>query len=399
MSAKRGTTMSWLMLCLVWGAVMTMMSPGVVQAEEQIKIGTVMPISGPLSIVGMSWGRGFDLAAIAINEKGGVTLGGKQYKVKLIHEDSKGSAEAARSATLKLVLKDKVNFILGGILETEIEAIYNACKDSNVFYGATNANIPGHPADVKPEKKLQARLSPSFDDSHGVDIAYIQKAYPNVKKIAICTPDIGYDAMIADFKTRAEKAGIQINTVEKWGWGTVDFLPIYTRVLAGKPDLIFAIVSGQAQYQLMAARQLGFKGPFLSNSPLAPEVFLNVAGVDTCTDLITNAVNIQKNNDQIKAVIDLWAKTYKDYFISDAVPAYDAVWILTQIMEKAQSLDPKTVMTTLESMTHPGDLKSLMGSAYMGGMERFGVNHVLIRPIPISHFNKDQVVFADFIQP
>lgn len=398
MGSKWALTLG-LVILLTCGGVWPGATCGSAQAAEQLTVGTVMPISGPLSILGMSFGRGFDLAAKSINEQGGITIDGRKYTVKLIHEDSKGSAEAARSATLKLIHKDKAHFVLGGILEPEIEAIYAVCNDAGAFFGAMNANIPGHGSDVTPEKKMQARLCHSFDDAHGVDIDYVKKTYPAVQKIAISTPDISYDPMVADFKARAEKAGLQVVAVDKWQWGTVDFLPVYTRILASKPDLIFAMISGQAQYQLMAARQLGFKGPFLSNAPLAPEVFINVAGADACTDLITNAVNIQKNNDRIKAVIDMWAKTYKDYFISDALLGYDGLSILAQGIQKAQSLDPKSVMAALESMTRVGDIDSLFGPARMGGMERFGHNRVIIRPIPISHFNKDQVVYADFIQP
>lgn len=205
--------------------------------------------------------------------------------------------------------------------------------------------------------------------------------------------------MIDHFKSKAEARGFEVVFVEKWQWGTVDFLPVFTKILAAKPDVVLAMVSGQAQYQLMAARQLGFKGPFYSNSPLAPEVFLNVAGAEVCTDLIVNAVNTQKSNAPIEKVMALWAKAYKEPFVSDSLLAYDAVWILVQAMEKAQSLEPQQVMAALEGMTALGDVQTLHGPGKMGGMERFGVNRVLVRPVAISHMDKSEVVYAGFIQP
>ena len=323
----------------------------------------------------------------------------KSYTIKLIQEDSKASAEAARSAALKLVHRDKVNFIIGGILEPAVEAMYKVCDKAGIFFGMANANIPGHPADVSPDKKLQARLFHSYDATHAIDIDYLKSAYPNVKTIAISAPEIGYEPMIEDLTKKAEAKGLKIVLVEKWQWGTVDFLPTFTRVLASSPDAIWAMVSGQAQYQMMAARQLGFNGPFISNSPLAGEVFVRVAGKDACHDLIVNAVNTQDTNDAVKKVMTMWDKKYGGEFISDALLAYDALWVLAQVVQKSQSLKGNEVMATLETMTSIGDIQTVHGPARFGGMEKYGCNRVLVRPIPLSHFQGDKVVATKFIQP
>lgn len=368
-------------------------------AAGTIKIGTIMPISGPLSIVGMTWTRGFEIFAEEINEKGGIHIKGKNYKLKLYSEDSKASAEAARSSALKLIHRDDVDFVLGGILESVIGAVYHVCKDADIFFGATNANIPGHPADVSPDKKLQVRLSISQDDTHNIDIKYLKKHYPSVKKIALSAPEIGYDPMIKDLTKKASQYGMTVLPAEIWQWGTTDFIPVFTRILSSKPDAILAMVSGQAQYQLMAARQLGFEGVFISNSLLAPEVFLAVAGPEDCDRLIVNAANTQDNTPKIQKVIKRWEKNYREDFIGDSLYGYDALWILVQAIEKAQSLKSEAVMAALDQMTKEGDLLTTHGQAKMGGIERFGVNRTLIRPIAITHLKKGKIVDSQFIMP
>jgi ABC-type branched-subunit amino acid transport system substrate-binding protein len=385
-------------LC-VMSVVFGIALPNPAHAANVITVGTIMPVSGPLSVVGLTWDKGFELAAYAINSDGGLTLHGKKYTIKLIQEDSKASAEAARAAALKLVYRDKVNFVIGGILEPAVEAMYKVCDKAGIFFGMANANIPGGPADVSPDKKLQARLFHSYDLTHAIDIDYLKSAYPEVKTIAISSPEIGYEPMIADLTKIAEAKGLKIIHVEKWQWGTVDFLPTFTRILASSPDAIWAMVSGQAQYQLMAARQLGFKGPFISNSPLAGEVFLRVAGKEACHDLIVNAVNTQDTTDMVKKVMAMWQKKFGGEFISDSLLAYDALWVLSQVVDKAQSLKGSDVMATLETMTHTGDIQTVNGPARFGGLEKYGCNRVLVRPIPLSHFQGDKVVAAEFIQP
>ena len=66
-----------------------------------------------------------------------------------------------------------------------------------------------------------------------------------------------------------------------------------TKLNASKPDVIWAMVSGQANDQLKAARQLGFKGPFVSNSPLGADVFVaTVQDPAMLTDVICNSPDV-----------------------------------------------------------------------------------------------------------
>ena len=59
---------------------------------------------------------GAKLAAAWINDKGGITVKGVKYKIELVSEDAKSSPEGAIVACTKLVEKDKVKFILGGVI-------------------------------------------------------------------------------------------------------------------------------------------------------------------------------------------------------------------------------------------------------------------------------------------
>ena len=158
------------------------------------------------------------------------------------------------------------------------------------------------------------------------------------------------------------------------------------------------MVSGQATYQLMAARQLGFKGPFISNVPLGPEVFQHVVNDPTAlTDVITNGVDLSKPNEAIKDVMERWQAKFKDPFVSDCLAAWDQTWILTQAMEKAKSVAGDKVIAALETMTAPGSLKTCFGPGQMGGAKRFGVNRVLTRPLPLTRIMNGKTEFIGFM--
>ena len=131
---------------------------------KTLKIGTIMSQTGPLAILGLTFTRGWDLYADDVNNAGGVKIGNDTYTIEFIHEDSKGSAEGAGTAASKLVNQDKVDMVIGGILESEMAAINQVTEAAGIIYVMANANIPGvasgrrtrqaapGPADHKPRR-------------------------------------------------------------------------------------------------------------------------------------------------------------------------------------------------------------------------------------------------------
>ncbi len=79
--------------------------------SEVIKIGGIGPLSGPNSTYGISVKEGADLLAEEINAAGGIN--GK--KVEFNFEDDQSDNTVAASAFNKLVDKDGVCAILGGV--------------------------------------------------------------------------------------------------------------------------------------------------------------------------------------------------------------------------------------------------------------------------------------------
>ncbi len=68
-------------------------------------------------------------------------------------------------------------------------------------------------------------------------------------------------------------------------------------------------------------------------------------------------------------------------------------------LEKAQSVDPKKVAAAFDQMTTPGSVKTVFGPGRMGGAERFGVNRVLMRDIPITKIDKGKIENIGFFTP
>jgi branched-chain amino acid transport system substrate-binding protein len=366
-------------------------------ADKTLKVGIIMPLSGPISIVGVGLTRAVELYFDKVNAEGGLKLGKDTYKLKLIAEDDKTDPTSAATAAKKLVYKDGTRFVFGTIGTAEAAAIYQVCEPAKALHMITWLNAPLVPGDVSPKKPYAVRLTPSSDAAWEMDYEYIRKNYPEAKRLFMIAPD--QSLPIDRAKKVAKNYGFEVLGVELWQRGTTDFLPYYTKIMATKPDVIQAMCSAQSGYQLKAARQLGFKGHFISDAPTAPDLIMKVAGADASYNVLCNGMDLAKATPEMKDCMDEWAKKFKEPFFSDSIMNWVQAEVFVQMLKKANSVDPAKVIAAFDKMTAPGSIQTAYGPGHMGGAKRFGTNRVLIRPLPMSRVMDGKIEFLGFKMP
>jgi branched-chain amino acid transport system substrate-binding protein len=349
--------------------------------EKTVTVGAVFPLTGPASIVGLSAARGVEMSFYKINNEGGVKVGDTIYKFKVIKDDSKLSFEAASTATRKLVLQDKAIMVFGDFYVPSSEGIYSVTSKYKKLQVVNWVQSPGDPADVSPKKPLALRPQVNQTDMTAVYIEQLHKLYPEVKFLINVSPAREDFALLN--KTTAEdavKQGLKIETVT-YEFGTEDFIPTMTKVLALKPDALLIQSTPQAT-PIMAARQLEFKGPILSVSPLPAEEIVRIVGPKLATNILSCA---NPEDPSVKEMQDIWGKMYgNEPFIADAINAYNQGLNIAQVIQKAQSIEPAKIVATFESMTAPGSFKTSWGPGNAGGMQTVKCNRRMVRPIPMA---------------
>jgi branched-chain amino acid transport system substrate-binding protein len=83
------------------------------EARDHFKVGVVTELSGDLATGGNVTKRGYDLWAQAVNEAGGIPIGGKKYQVKLFYADAQSNPAQGAAAAERLITQEHVDFILG----------------------------------------------------------------------------------------------------------------------------------------------------------------------------------------------------------------------------------------------------------------------------------------------
>ena len=157
---------------------------------------------------------------------------------------------------------------------------------------------------------------------------------------------------------------------EIWELGIHDFLPFYTKALAAKPDVIQAMCSAQAGYQLRTARQLGYKGVFISDAPTGPAMLLSLAGPEGANNVISNGMDMSRATPGMKECMARWKKKYNEPFFSDAIITWSEAEVFVQALKKANSIKPEKVVAAFDSMTAPDSFQTAFGPGHMGGAQQ-----------------------------
>src|SRR6516162_10995415 len=206
--------------------------PSLAVAEETIKIGYPMPLSGPASVYGIPVIKGSEMAVQEINAKGGV-LG---RKLELLERDSKANADEAVRLARELIIKNNVDFLIGTLTSAEAPAVSTIAKENKIVFIAPTAKTVQltSPANLHP---YIFRLG-SNTDIDGRTGAAIVSAWKEVKRVATIAPDYAYgrDA-VAAFVDYLKKARPDMEIVDQqWPMlGQSNFTAFINAQLAKQP--------------------------------------------------------------------------------------------------------------------------------------------------------------------
>lgn len=89
-------------------------TPALAQAADgTIVLGAAVSLTGKYSVNGKNTQDGYNLAVKAINDKGGIDVGGKHYKLEIRYYDDESTSARGAQLVERLISQDHIDFILG----------------------------------------------------------------------------------------------------------------------------------------------------------------------------------------------------------------------------------------------------------------------------------------------
>ena len=325
-------------------------------SADTVKVGIILPLTGPQARFGLIEKKSFDLALDEINALGGIN--GK--KLELIMVDDTGRPEVGRSVAEKLITEDKVVMIGGGFSDAVTYAVAGVCQQNKMPFLINTA-----PADriTMSGWDYIFRLNPP--GNHYADAVTSLLA----EKIKPRTAAILYDNSLfgtkgaKSFSKFCEKNAYKVVFREGYEHGTIDFKPVLMEIKQLNPDIIYMVSNIMDGSSLMKqARDL----------KMTPKMFIGGAASFTMPEFVENAGIASE--DVISAT--LWnpvlpfpgAMDYYTKFVAKynepteyhGAEAYSACYVIADVLKRANSFtgpDIKQSLSETDMMTVFGPVK------------------------------------------
>jgi branched-chain amino acid transport system substrate-binding protein len=246
-------------------------STGRAQAEEVLKIGTILNLTGPIAFIGPLFKNGIVLALEEVD----YTVGGR--KIELIPEDAAADMNVALEKAKKLVERDKVNIIIGPLMGDAHMAIAPYLAGKKVLSASFYCG------DLELTKYKNWFIYPTTLVGLTVPVGYYAAELGWKTMITAGTDYAGGHGFIKGIKLAFEEKGGQVVQEVWWPVGNQDFGPYLTGLK--EADGIGYFVEGPSAAQLWISQyhEFGIKTPLLGTTMAAdmPDQILEEIGDNT----------------------------------------------------------------------------------------------------------------------
>ncbi len=299
-----------------------------VQAQEELRIGYIAPLTGIFAQIGKDMNDGFQMY---LDEHNGM-LGGA--KVKFIVEDNQGKPDAAVTKAKKLVLNDKVQMFIGGLLASTGYALAPVSTAEKTLY--ISSISAADDLTQRQHDKYPYFFRSSWTSSqphHPLGQWACDQGY---KKVVAVAADyaFGYE-VVGGFQKVFEDCGGKV--IQKiWPpLGTKDFGP-YIPTMKADADAVFSLMVGPMALQFpKQLRGAGNKKPIIGGGTSYDEFALPFMGEEIIGDVsalhYSAAIDTPKNAAFVKAYRTKYGKVPSYY----AENNYTTAQIIDEAMKKA----------------------------------------------------------------
>jgi branched-chain amino acid transport system substrate-binding protein len=318
-------------------------------AAAQVKIGSVLSVTGPASFLGDPEKKTLEIYVDQINAKGGVN--GK--KLELIVYDDGGNPNNAKTFATRLVEQDKVDAMVGGSTTGATLAMIPVFEDAKIPF----ISLAGAIQIIEPVRKWVFKTP--HTDTMACEKIFADLKHRNLTNVALISGTDGFGkSMSAECHKVAGKAGVKIVIEETYGPRDSDMTPQLTKIqnTAGVQAVVNPGFGQGPAIVTRNYRQLGIKLPFYQSHGVCSKEFIKLAGPAAegvrlpCAALLI-ADKLPAGDPQKPVVVD-YSHTYQQK-TGQAVStfgghAYDGLMILVDAMKHAKSADKAKVRDEIE---------------------------------------------------
>lgn len=322
-------------------------------APGTIKIGSVQPVTGPLSVIGVGQRRGNQLAVDYINAKGGIkSMGGA--KLELLLGDSESKPEIGRSEADRLI-KGGAAVMTGPFQSGVALAISTLCEQRQVPFVMDVAALDKITAKGY---KYTFRVFITVSGLLNGAVKYFKmvtdmKGVMPKRAVVTNTADAFGKGMSGGFIKFMKKSGLPIEIVDRvqYPLGIQDLSAEIARVKAAKPDILFPISrpgDGIILTRELYKQRVELMGIYGPGSPgwYEPDVIKSLGKL--IYYVMVNVPWINPNSPVYQQANAAFLKAYNKYLDTNSAYAYTGVLVIADALERAGSTDPEKLVQAIK---------------------------------------------------
>jgi branched-chain amino acid transport system substrate-binding protein len=338
------------------------------EGVTELKLGAGEPLSGIYgAIVGLPAKYAFELAAEDI---GVFTVGGEQYRWKLIFEENYFTSAGGVASATKFITYDKVDFMHHAGAAASLAAA-PICQEAGIILDTSGAD----PEHFGPDTPLLFQVASTWAINIPPFFDWLSKEHPEVKRVALGVTDDVTGFATADACTAAaEYYGLEVVVKDFSPPGATDVMPIATKIMRYDPDLF---VGGTTVYQVM--RDMGYEGLAMTYYWL--DSYAEQVGWDTCQGfLICMPHAFGGLWPEAEALGAEFEERHNQAFGPASFWAMNVLYVLTEVLKQAGTVDDTAkIVETMET----GTFDTIVGPLFYGGEMINGYGHMVVWPSPI----------------
>ena len=321
------------------------------KAQENIRIGVLLPLTGPLAKNGLENWEAMQIARDMINERGGV----QGRKIEYLQGDA-NTPNAAISETERLITKDGIKITTGSFASPIAIAVSQAAERHGVFHWETTGAAEvitrrgfKHTFQVgAPARKYgQAAVDIIVND-----LAKRLNKPVDTLKIALLWENRAFGKSVGDgIRAYTQGKGIKLAYDEGYDQTATDMTPIVQKLKDVAPDIVIAIsFPNDAILFQRKAKELDFNvAAFIGVSAgySSPDLRDSIgdAVVGICVADFPPKVNAAVLTPETRKVAEEFYKRYEAKLkrppAGHAAAGFSAVWALfTEVLPKAKTFEP-----------------------------------------------------------
>jgi branched-chain amino acid transport system substrate-binding protein len=323
-------------------------------SKNEILIGTIQDLSGPLAGYGKHLRNGMTLRIEELNEQGSI----HGRKLKLAIEDDGYDPKKSVLAAQKLVNQDKVFIMAGHIGTAQNMAAMPVQFEKNVinYFPLTAAREM-----YEPFHRLKYSFAATYYDQVRNSVPKMIKE-KNVKKVCTIYQDDDFGLEVQRGAEDGMKA-VNMELTEKTSFkrGATDFSSQVARMkAAGCEMVVLGTIIRETIGTIAESRKTGFNPVFLGSSAAYSDLIHKLGG-KAVEGMYTTMTVQNPYLDETTQALRFWANKYKTRFNEDpsVFSAYGYIVIdtfITVAQKAGPNLSTDTFIKAMDTMKFPADI-------------------------------------------